>query len=141
MSAEVRVLHLERYQHEATSRGHAVILDEPEEVGGDDAGLNPYELLLAALGGCVAITLRMYARRKGWDLQDVEVHLDHDSVHAADCASCETKEGKLSLIRRRLRFTGDLTDEQRARLREIAARCPVHRTLQGPLEIHDVDGD
>jgi len=137
--ARVRVLHLENYQHEATSRDHSVIVDEPREVGGDDQGLNPYELLLSALGGCIAITLRMYAQRKGWDLQDVEVELKHDSVHAEDCQTCETRDGRISLITRRLRFTGDLDEEQRERLREIAQRCPVHRTLLGPLEIHEAE--
>jgi putative redox protein len=135
----MQILHVEKYQHEATSRGHSVIADEPKDAGGDDQGMTPYELLLAALGTCTAMTLRMYAERKGWDLQDVRVDLEHDRVHADDCEECETGEGKLSRLRRKVEVTGDLDDEQRARLHEIANRCPVHRTLEGPIEIFDVD--
>ena len=139
MTTRVEVLHLENLQHEATVREHSVVLDEPEKAGGADAGMTPYEMLLAALGGCTAMTLRMYAERKGWNLQDVTVRLEHDRVHADDCQKCETREGKLTRIRRHVEITGDLDDEQRARLHEIAARCPVHRTLEGPVEIFDVD--
>jgi putative redox protein len=131
------VLHLENYQHEATSRGHSVVVDEPEEVGGDDRGPTPYELLLAALGSCTAITVRMYAKRKGWSLDDVKVELSHERVHARDCEDCETAEGRLSVIRRSVTLTGDLDEDQRVRLREIASRCPVHRTLEGVVEIKD----
>lgn len=133
----VTVLHLENYQHEATTRGHAVILDEPTSVGGDDKGMNPYEHLLAALGGCTAMTLRMYAERKKWKLRDVRVELTHANVHASDCEQCDTREGRLSVIRRRIELTGELDDEQRARLMEIASRCPVHRTLEGTIEVID----
>jgi putative redox protein len=133
----LQVLHVEKLQHEATSRGHSIIVDEPKELGGLDGGLSPYEVLLAALGACTAMTVRLYAERKGWPLDDVAVDLSHDRVHAEDCAECETGEGSLSLIRRHVRLAGDLTDEQRARLHEIASRCPVHRTLAGPIEIHD----
>ncbi len=139
MSTHMQILHVEKYQHEATSRGHSVIGDEPKDAGGDDQGMTPYEFLLAALGTCTAMTLRMYAERKGWDLQDVRVDLEHDRVHADDCEECETGEGRLSRIRRKVEVTGDLDDEQRARLQEIANRCPVHRTLEGPIEIFDVD--
>ena len=131
----VEVYHLEKMQHEATSRGHSIVLDEPHDKGGDDAGMTPYEVLLSALGGCIAITVRLYAQRKGWKLHDVRVTLSHDKVHADDCADCETREGKLDVIRRKVEFVGDLTTEQRDRLLEIAERCPVHRTLTGTLEI------
>ena len=137
--SKLTVLHLENYQHEATARGHSVLADEPEKVGGDDRGMTPYELLLAALGSCIAMTLRMYAERKKWPLEDVTVELTHEKSHAKDCERCETSEGKLDVIYRKVAFTGDLDDEQRARLMEIADRCPVHRTLHGPLEIHDAD--
>jgi putative redox protein len=133
----LQVLHLDKLQHEATSRGHSIIVDEPKELGGLDEGLSPYEVLLAALGACTAMTVRLYAQRKGWPLDDVTVNLSHDRVHAKDCQECETTEGKLGLIRRRVEIKGDLSEEQRARLQEIASRCPVHRTLEGPIEIHD----
>jgi putative redox protein len=134
---KLQVLHLEGLQHEATSRGHSIIVDEPKELGGLDEGLSPYELLLAGLGACTAMTVRMYAKRKKWPLEDVTVELSHDRVHARDCQECETEKGQLGLIRREVRLVGDLSDEQRARLHEIASRCPVHRTLEGTIEILD----
>lgn len=134
------VLHLEKYQHEATARGHSIVVDEPENAGGQDKGLTPYELLLAALGSCTAITLRMYAERKGWPLDDVAVEVSHERTHAQDCADCETEEGRLDVIRRRVELVGDLSDEQRERLLEIATRCPVHKTLEGKVEILDQAG-
>jgi putative redox protein len=129
------VLHVENYQHEATSRGHSIIVDEPKEVGGDDTGLTPYEALLAALGSCTAITLRMYATRKGWPLDDVQVELSHERMHARDCEDCESEDGQLGVVRRKVTLAGDLSEEQRQRLLEIANRCPVHRTLTGTVEI------
>jgi putative redox protein len=97
--------------------------------------MNPYELLLAALGGCIALTLRLYARHKGWPLEDVRVVLTHDRVHAKDCEDCEHREGMLDVIRRKVAIEGPLTPEQVERLQEIARRCPVHRTLTGTIEI------
>lgn len=132
---KLEVLHLDRYQHEATSRGHSIIIDEPKDAGGDDAGMTPYEALLAALGSCTAMTVRMYAERKGWPLRDVRVKLSHERTHAKDCADCETEDGKLSVIRRHVDIEGDLSDEQVARLHEIADRCPVHKTLTGAIEV------
>ena len=133
----MEVLHLDNLQHEATVRSHAVILDEPKEVGGDDKGMSPYEALLSALGSCIAMTLRLYARRKKWPLDDVKVTLSHNKVHARDCEDCESdgKAGMLDVIRKNVEITGDLTEEQHARLQEIATRCPVHRTLTGSIEI------
>jgi len=131
----VEVYHLENLQHEATTRGHSVVLDEPRDVGGDDTGMNPYEMLLAALGGCIAITVRLYAQRKGWKLEDVRVTLSHDRVHAEDCADCEHRDGMLDVIRKKVELVGDLSAEQHTRLQEIAGRCPVHRTLSGAIEI------
>jgi putative redox protein len=133
----MEVLHLERLQHEATSGTHSIILDEPADQGGDDRGMSPYEILLAALGGCMAMTVRLYATRKGWPLDDVKVTLAHDKTHAKDCDDCvsERAAGVLDVIRQKVELTGDLTDEQQARLQEIAARCPVHRTLTGTIEI------
>lgn len=114
---------------------HALIGDEPVAAGGDDLGPNPYELLLAALGGCTVMTLRMYARRKQWPLEDTRVTLTHDKIHAADCEDCETKEGKLDRIERAIELVGPLDDAQRARLMEIADMCPVHRTLHSEVRV------
>jgi putative redox protein len=109
---------------------HAFYADEPEDLDGDDLGPDPYELLLWALGACTSMTLMMYARRQGWDLQDVRVHLHHERVHAQDCAGCDDPNARLDRIERVIALEGNLTAEQRRRLLAIAARCPVHRTLQ-----------
>ncbi len=131
----MEVFHVENLQHEATTGDQSIVLDEPKEVGGSGKGMNPYELLLAALGGCIAMTLRLYARRKEWPLEDVRVTLTHDKVHAKDCADCEHADGMLDVIRRKVEIKGNLTPEQHARLQEIASRCPVHRTLTGTIEV------
>ena len=114
---------------------HHLIVDEPVDAGGSDAGPTPYDLLLAALGACTAMTLRIYARRKGWPLNDVEVRLRHDRIHARDCADCETKEGRLDRVQREILLLGPLDESQRARLLEIANRCPVHRTLDSEIHV------
>lgn len=131
----MEVLHVEDLQHEATSGDLSLLIDEPKEVGGSGKGMNPYELLLAGLGGCISMTLRLYARRKGWPLDDVRVTLTHDKVHAKDCEDCDNEDGMLDVIRRKVEIKGDLTPEQMARLQEIAGRCPVHRTLTGKIEV------
>jgi putative redox protein len=102
---------------------------------GNDEGPNPYELLLAALGACTSMTLRMYADRKHWPLQGVQVRLGHSRIHAEDCATCDTKEGMLDQIDCEISLIGDLSDSQRQRLMEIANHCPVHRTLLGEIQI------
>lgn len=107
---------------------HQFFADEPLGVG-DDTGPNPYDLLLAALGACTAMTLRMYAAQKQWSLTDVEVTLTHNREHSADCNDCDKPTSKIDVITRVLRLEGDLDDTQRERLKEIAERCPVHRTL------------
>lgn len=117
------------YQQEIIAGDHVIFADEPIEVGGADTGPNPYELLLGALGACTSITVKMYAQRKGWDLQEVEVELRHSKDYLQDCIDCLDKDVKLDHITLRLSFKGNLDDEQRARLFEIAKRCPVHRTL------------
>jgi len=114
---------------------HALVGDEPLAVGGDDLGPSPYELLLAALGACTVMTLRMYARQKQWPLVNAHVTLTHDKIHAADCADCETTTGKVDRIERTIELAGPLDDAQRERLMEIADKCPVHRTLHSEVQV------
>lgn len=124
-----------KFQNEVRIGRHRLIADEPENVGGLDSGPGPYDFLLAGLGACTAMTIRLYADKKGWPLQRVQVGLDHDKVHAQDCADCETREGRVDEITRTLTLEGDLDAEQRARIFEIADKCPVHRTLHSEIKI------
>jgi len=114
---------------------HVLRADEPVSYGGDDTGPGPYDYLLAGLGACTTMTVRMYADRKGWPLDTVSVKLNHAKIHAADCADCETRDGKLDQIERELTLSGALDDEQRQRLLEIADKCPVHRTLHSEVKV------
>lgn len=127
-TASVRLGH-EAYLTSVKSEGHELLVDEPVELGGGNEGPSPYAYLLAALGSCKAITASMYARRKGWDLRAVEVELEHDRHEGYE------------QITARLRFEGELTGEQRARLAEIAGRCPVERTITGDLRVTVVSQD
>jgi len=123
------------FAQEIVVGAHRLAADEPTSVGGTDTGPNPYDLLLASLGSCTSMTVALYARRKGWPLEGVTVRLRHSRIHAADCADCETREGMIDRIERDIELAGALTDEQRARLLEIADRCPVHRTLVSEIDI------
>jgi len=114
---------------------HSLIADEPASVGGDDFGASPYELLNAGLAACTAMTLKLYAQRKKWDLQEVFVYLTHSKKHVQDMDTENSKPTYLDHLSKKLKFVGDLTDEQKQRLKEIASRCPVHRTLIGQVEI------
>ena len=120
---------------------HELIADEPASLGGDDRGPGPYDYVLAGLGACTSMTVRLYAERKGWPLTRTVVRLAHKKVHAEDCADCETKSGKLDEIVRQLSFEGDLDPEQRERLLEIADKCPVHRTLTQEVKIRSTLSD
>ena len=124
-----------RFTQSMRSGKHTLIADEPESVGGDDAGPGPYEYLLMGLGACTSMTLRMYAERKRLPLQRVRVRLSHRRTHARDCSDCETREGMVDEITREIELEGDLTGEQRQRLLEIANRCPVHRTLTSEIKV------
>ena len=128
-----------RFQQEVTVGAHRFLADEPLEVGGLDSGPGPYDLLLAGLGACTAMTLRLYAERKALALERVTVRLNHSRIHAADCADCETKEGMLDRIERAITLRGALDAEQRRRLLEIADKCPVHRTLTSEIDIRTVE--
>lgn len=114
---------------------HQLFSDEPKVAGGDDQGPDPYELLLAALGSCTSMTLRIYAERKGWPLLGVRVVLKHSKSHANDCADCDRPTAMLDRIERQITLIGELTQKQRQRLLEVASLCPVHRTLTSKIEI------
>jgi len=123
------------FAQEITAGNHHLRADEPPEVGGQDLGPNPYELLLAALGSCTSMTLNMYARRKNWPLEEAVVRLAHSRIHAADCVNCESEAARLDRIDCELELKGPLTSQQKARLLEIAEKCPVHRTLTSKIDI------
>jgi len=116
-------------------RDHHLKGDEPIEAGGTDTGPAPHEFLLAALGSCTSMTVSLYARRKQWPLEEVRVRLTHAKVPASDLPQAKTKGGLLDRIERFIEFTGPLSDEQKARLIEIANKCPVHRTLTSEIVI------
>ena len=114
---------------------HHLRADEPAGYGGTDSGPSPYEYLLAGLGACTAMTVRMYAKHKSLALDRVSVTLRHDKIHAKDCQDCETREGRIDRIEREIKLQGELSKDERKRLMEIADRCPVHRTLRSEIEI------
>ena len=122
------------YTQQITVGHHRLASDEPRPIG-DDAGPTPYDLVLAGLGACTSMTLRMYANRKGWPLDEVRVTLRHSRIHAEDCAQCETTKGWVDHIDRDIELVGALDDSQRQRLLQIADRCPVHQTLTSEIDI------
>ena len=128
-----------KFQQAITAGTHRLIADEPASAGGLNSGPNPYDFLLAGLGACTAMTIRLYAERKMLPLTRVSVTLKHGRIHAADCESCETKEGMIDRIDRSIAFEGELDNEQRAKLLEIADKCPVHRTLTSEIEIRTLE--
>jgi putative redox protein len=123
------------YRTEIVANGHRIVADEPVSVGGANAGPTPYDLLVAALGACICMTLRMYADRKQWPLDSVKVRLEHRKIHASDCTGCEMQEGHIDQISIRIDPRGGLSREQQERLLDIAGRCPVSRTLQSEIRI------
>ena len=137
---EVTVTSLDNLQNEVRyDEGQSFLADEPAAVGGDGAGPDPYVLLLAALGACISMTVKLYARRKGWPVGRVTVRLRLGRVHAKDCAECtRTEDGFAHRIERSVSIEGDLTPEQLARLHEIAQKCPVHRTLTNEIVVAEL---
>jgi len=114
---------------------HATLADEPTTFGGNNFGPSPYEYLSGALASCTAMTVQMYARKKKWNLETITVHIDHSKEHAVDCANCESSSAKIDTFTKTIKIEGDLTEEQKERLMEIADRCPVHRTLMSDVQI------
>jgi putative redox protein len=133
-STQVVVKNEQGLGQEIVAGNHSWRADEPFPVG-TDTGPSPYELLLASLGACTSMTLRLYAQRKGMDLQSITVRLQHFRIHAEDCRECETKQGFLDRIDREIELTGNLDQAQRQRLLEIAERCPIHRTLKSEINV------
>lgn len=140
--SEVVVTSQKNLQHEVRyGVGQAFITDEPRAAGGDDAGPDPYTLILGALGSCISMTVQLYARRKHWPVESVTVRLRQNRIHAKDCQDCTDQEGFIHRIERSVSVTGDLSDEQHARLQEIAHKCPVHKTLTSKIVITDMKDD
>lgn len=131
----VRLGQADGFTSEITVRKHGLTADEPPEVGGNDFGPSPYELVTAGLGACTAMTLRMYAKRKKWPLEEVIVHLEHSKDHAEDCQNPDSPKSKIDHFNLVLELNGDLSEDQKERLLEIARKCPVHRTLNAPVKI------
>lgn len=123
---------------EIFAAGHSLLADEPASAGGNNAGPSPYDLLAAALASCTTMTLKMYAAHKEIDLQSVTVTVRHGKVHAKDCSDCESTSGRIDEFQRELTLDGDLSDEQRQRMLQIADKCPVHRTLHGEVKVRTI---
>ena len=137
--SEVVVTSQKNLQHEVRyGVGQSFTTDEPRDAGGDDAGPDPYTLILGALGSCISMTVQLYARRKQWPVESVTVRLRQNRIHAKDCQDCKDKEGFIHRIERKVSVTGDLSEEQHARLQEIAHKCPVHKTLTSRIVITDM---
>lgn len=124
-----------RFALEILAGRHRLSADEPREAGGEDSGPSPYELLAAALASCTVMTLRLYAERKNWAIGRISVAVRHERIHARDCADCAAGEARIDRFERRIAIEGELSEDQRQRLLEIAERCPVHRTLTGRVRI------
>ncbi len=139
--SEVTVTSLSNLRNEVRyGEGQTFVTDEPKELGGEDAGPDPYTLLLAALGSCISMTVMLYARRKGWPVERVSVRLRQERIHAKDCAECtHSEEGYAHRIERKVTVEGPLDEEQHARLQEIAHKCPVHKTLTNEIVIAELE--
>ena len=125
----------DKYTTEVKVGKHNLLADEPASVGGKDLGPTPYDLLMAAVGTCTAITLRMYADRKQWPVESIDVHLDHMKIHTSDCEDCDNPSARIDHIEKSIEIKGDLDEKQKERMLMIADKCPVHRTIQGEVKI------
>jgi len=141
--SEVTVTSLSNLRNEVSyGEGRTLVTDEPSELGGEGLGPDPYTLLLAALGSCVSMTVTLYARRKGWPLERVRVRLRQRRVHSKDCVACgSAADDYIHHVERAVELEGDLSEEQRARLQEIAHRCPVHRTLTHEIAVTEMSDE
>lgn len=140
MNSVIAQISRTHYKTALTSGKHDLLGDEPAPHGGD-LGPTPYDYLLMALGSCVAMTVRMYADRKGWDLESVEVQLNQERVHSKDCEKCASDQGFIHKVEKVVKLTGTLDEDQRRRLVEIADKCPVHKTLTNEIVIQSRDYD
>ena len=134
--AQLIATNTRNYQVDITANSHTFTADEPQGIGGDDSGPSPFELLLGSLAACTAMTVRMYAKRKKWPLEKINMSLDHEKISANACDDCLTLNGKVDIININITFEGDLSEEQHERLRYIAGRCPVHRSLVTETRVH-----
>lgn len=130
-----------KFTQDIFSDSNHLIADEPLRLKGNNLGMNPYELLLSALGACTSMTMRMYADRKKMNLDQVQVHLNHKKIHAEDCQECATKDGLVDQIHKKILISGDLSEEEKTRIFEIAEKCPVNRTLKSEISITAEHGD
>ena len=131
ITADLKVQPGQEFSVELRSGSHTWHADEPADLGGSDSGPNPYEILLSAVAACTCITLSMYCQRKGWKLHSVSARYEHDRVHARDCDDCEAEaSGLVDRVRSQIFIEGEFDNEQRARLEEVARRCPVHKTME-----------
>lgn len=135
--ADIIIRSMDNLRQQISAGPHTLYADEPADAGGDDVGPDPYELLLGALGACTSMTLVLYARRKKWPLEGVEVRMSHHRDYAQDCKDCDQRDSQIDVIERRITLLGKLDETQRARLLEIAQKCPVHRTLMGSIKVDD----
>lgn len=139
--SEQKIIHVhlpknEPFKTTLTAGNHELIADEPEYVeGGNDQGPDPYDYLLMGLGSCTLMTVKMYANRKGWELDDLYLELRHDKRHDEDCANCDNPKSKIDVIEKELIIKGSLSEEQLDKLLDISKKCPVHRTLEGDISI------
>lgn len=125
----------EGFRTEISANGFSLVADEPVSYGGTNEGPSPYEFLMSALGACTTMTVQMYARRKGWPLSEALVRLTHHKIHAEDCRDCEAEDRRIDKFARELELIGNLDQDQRQKLLEMAEKCPVHRTLTSEIRV------
>lgn len=128
-----------KFQQKITVGNHSFHADEPIDFGGSDTGPSPYDLLLASLGSCTSMTIKLYADYKGIPLERVEIEVQHSRDHVSDCTNCSNDENRIDVIDRAISLYGDLTPEQRKKLLEVADKCPVHKTLENRIDIHTTE--